>query len=156
MILRPQILVTFSDHCFTREKLASDPDALIYPHSSRRPGYFCLIRYRYSLSLVGHLERAKARSVWNLGNDVLALLPVVEEDGTRLHYMIVFSLLRLKSRPPFDLHMEVKSAYPFLETYQKLTTFGEVGFAKMLSLKMRGSQLTRNTSSNRKRPKPPA
>ena len=149
------VLVTFSDHCFTRKPEVGDPAALRYQGGSRTPqGMFCFIRYGHSRSLTDHLEACKTGSVWNVGGQNLAVLPVVSQDGQPLHYAIVFNLIPLKGRKPYHLHMEVVSAYP-CDASKEFVTFGDVGFKKLVSLKMERKQLRKNTSDRRRRPSPP-
>lgn len=128
---------------------------LRYQGCSRKPqGMFCFIRYEHSRSLVGHLEACKTGSVWNVGGQNLAILPVVTQDGRPLHYAIVFNLIPLKGRKPYHLHMDVVSAYP-CDATKEFVTFGDVGFKKLVSLKMARKQLAKNTGANRRRPAPP-
>ena len=148
-----QILITFSDHCFTRKYLPGDSSELIYPSSTRCPGCFCHLRYRHSHSLLQHIESAKTGTVWNVEGDNLALVPVITNEGTPVHYAIVFRLIPLKGSP-FHLHMKVLSAH-ICDASKEFVTHGSVGFKKLLSLKIARKQLARNTNQNRKRPSPP-
>ena len=144
------IAITFSDHCFTRLPEAGDDPALRYPQSSRSPGYFCTERYRLSLDLVPHIERATQRDVWNIRDGNFAVVPVVTHQGMRVLYGIVFSLDRVKGLP-VDLHMRVETAYPCDE--KDLVTFGSVRFAHLVTLRMQGRNPRRILDKHRKRPR---
>ena len=145
-----RIAVTFSDHCFTRLPEAGDDPALRYPQSSRSPGYFCTERYRLSLDLVPHIERATQRDVWNIRDGNFAVVPVVTHQGVKVLYGIVFSLDRVKGLP-VDLHMRVETAYPCDE--KDLVTFGSVRFAHLVTLRMQGKNPRRILDKHRKRPR---
>ncbi len=148
-----RVIVTFSDHCFTEEypEDTSQPQKFEYRESTRRPGYFCRRRYSHSLSLVGHIEQAKTKSVWNVHSQNLAILPVVVEDGRNVFYAIVFNLRRITGTP-YHLRMDVASAY-ICDDLSRFETFGHIGFKNLVSLALRGKHPARNTSRTRKRPK---
>ena len=148
------ILVTFSDHCFTRKSEPGDQASLQYQGARQREGVFCFLRYRHSLSLIEHLARAKTGTVWNVAGQNLAVLPTITQDGQPLHYAIVFNLIPLKGRHPYHLYMDVVSAYP-CDASKEFVTFGDVGFKKLIGVKMARKQLPKNTGSNRRRPSPP-
>ena len=148
------IIVVFSDHCFT-DKDPEDslsPQKFLYPSSDRRPGYFCRRRYEHSLLLTQHIESAKERSVWNASGQNLAIIPTVTENGIPAHYAILFSLRRWKGTQPYQLRMDVVSAY-ICEEVSQFATFGTIGFKRLVSLAMQGKQPTKNNSHRRKRPK---
>ena len=148
-----EILVTFSDHCFTRDRNESDPEKLIYPMSTRRPGCFSRSRYTHSLLLVRHIEAAKTGSVWNVEGQNLAIIPIITHDGAYAHYAIIFDIRTVSGRPPFHLHMEVRTAFP-CDASKELVTHGEVGFKRLISIRMAGRHLNKNTSRHRRRPRP--
>lgn len=148
-----EILVIFSDHCFTDKDPANQADSerLLYPASARQPGYFCLKRYGHSLSLLQHIEAAKTRSVWNASGQNFAIVPTVTDDGHQAYYAVIFGLRRLKAMPPFDLLMDVVSAY-VVDDIKAFATYGVVGFKKLVTVTMQGRRLPTNHSSKRKRP----
>jgi hypothetical protein len=145
-----RIAISFSDHCFTRQPEAGDDPMLRYLQSSRSPGYFCTDRYRLSLDLVQHIERATQRNVWNIRDGNFAIVPVVLHQGVKVLYGIVFSLDRVKGLP-VDLHMRVETAYPCDE--KDIVTFGSVRFALLVTLRMQGRNPKRILDKHRKRPR---
>jgi len=147
------IIVVFSDHCFT-DKDPEDPlnpQKFLYSSSTRNPGYFCRKRYRHSLSIVQHIEDAKVRSVWNASGQNLAIIPMVEENNAPAFYAVVFNLRRWTGSRPYHLRMDVVSAY-ICDDISKFATFGEIGFKKLVSLAMKNKQPRQNTNRRRKRP----
>jgi hypothetical protein len=145
-----QIVVTFEDHCFTREWEAGDDAALIYPPSSRKPGCFCIDRYQHSLQLPTHIQRAAGGAVWNIQGDNFAIVPTVTQEGLKVLYGIVFSLDPVKGLP-VDLHMRVKTAYPCDE--KDIVTYGSVRFRHLVTLRMQKKRPGRIVDRGRKRPK---
>jgi hypothetical protein len=145
-----RIAITFSDHCFTRQPEGGDDPMLCYPQSSRSPGYFCTDRYRLSLGLVQHIERATQRIVWNIRDGNFAIIPIVNHQGVKVPYGIVFSLDRVKGLP-VDLHMRVETAYPCDE--KDVVTYGSVRFAHLVTLRMQGRNPKRILDRHRKRPR---
>ncbi len=105
-----RIAITFSDHSFTMEPQESDDPLLCYPQSSRTPGYFSIDRYRHSLDIYRHIERATQRIVWNIRDGNFAIVPIITHQGMKVPYSIVFSLDRVKGLPA-DLHMRILTAY---------------------------------------------
>lgn len=149
-----EILVTFSDHCFTSKDPIDplNPEHSLYRESARKPGYFCLRRYKQSLQLVDHLEETKNGSVWNASGQNFAAIPTITEDGRPAHYAIVFGLRRLKGTPPYSLRMDIASAY-ICDDIIEFSTFGSVGFKRLISLALEGKHPQKNHSKHRKRPK---
>lgn len=150
------IVVSFSDHCFTRDHEANDEPALIYPESSRNPGVFSLDRYRHSLNIVGHIANAAKGKVWNASRyhgyqDNFAAIPTVDNEGRSVLYAIIFSLERSSKDVPVDLHMRIRSAYPCDQ--KPIPTFGEVRFSKLVALCMKGKTPVRITEPTRKKPR---
>ncbi len=149
-----EILVTFSDHCFTSKDPLEphNPEQSLYRESARKPGYFCPRRYEQSLQLVHLLEETKTGSVWNASGQNFAAIPTVTEDGASAHYAIVFDLRRLKGTPPYHLRMDIVSAY-ICDDITTFLTFGVVGFKRLIALILEGKHPPKNHSRNRKRPK---
>jgi hypothetical protein len=58
------IVVTFEDHCFTRDWEQGDHASLIYPGCSRNPGCFDFDRYACSLGIAQRLTAAASRKVY--------------------------------------------------------------------------------------------
>lgn len=144
-----QIVVTFGDHCFTRNWVDNDDVGLIYPESSRPRGCFCIDRYQLSLNLRAYIERAVSGQVWNTGHDNYALVPTITHDGRRLLYAILFSLDPVKGLP-VDLHMRVKTAYPC--DRQVPATFGSVRFRHLVTLRLQRKRPKKISDRGRKRP----
>lgn len=149
--LTRRIAVTCSDHCFTRDPLDGDDPALRYPGGTRQGRRFCVERYHLSLGLRDHLTRATTGSVWHLGHDGYADLPTVDHLGNKVLYGIVFSLDRVTGLS-VDLHMWIKSAHPRDE--RPITTYGQVRFAHLITLRMQGKNPPRIMDRHRRRPRP--
>jgi hypothetical protein len=142
------VIVTFGDHCFTREFEPGDPAALIYPGCSRNPGCFCVERYAYSLDIVQHISAAAIGKVWLLKEHHFAVIPAVTLAGKTVDYGIVFNLDRVSGLEGIDLHMRVKTAYPF--TKKRPTTYGSTRFKVLVDLRMRNKYPSLNTSQHRR------
>jgi hypothetical protein len=149
-----RIAVTFSDHCFTRDQETSDDPALIYPGSSRKNGVFCFHRYQHSLGIAAHIAHATEGKVWIASDyhETFAIVPVVDQAGRMHLYAIIFSLDRVKAQQ-IDLHMRIRSAYPCDQ--KPLATFGEIGFRRLVALRMKNKAPVRNNDQHRKRPRRP-
>jgi hypothetical protein len=145
-----QIAVTFSDHCFTRAPEGGDDPMLHYPQSTRNVGYFCVERYQHSLNLSGYIAQATTQQVWHLGHNGFAIVPIVDHQGIKTLYGIVFSLDRVTGLP-VELHMRIKSAHPRDE--RELVTFGQIRFAHLVTLRMQGKTPSRIMDKHRKRPR---
>jgi hypothetical protein len=150
-----RITITFSDHCFTRDPVPSDDPALFYPDSDRRPGAFCFTRYQHSLGLVGYIAHATQRKVWIASDyhETFAIVPIVDQVGQMHLYAIIFSLDRVYKVPQIDLHMRIRSAYPCDQ--KQLATFGEIGFQRLIALRMKNKAPVRNNDQHRKKPRRP-
>lgn len=149
-----EILVTFSDHCFTSKEPIDPlhPESSLYRESARKPGYFCPKRYQQSLNLVQHIEETKTGSVWNASGQNFAAIPTVTENGSPALYAILFSLSRLKGISPYHLRLDVVSAY-VCDDIAAFATFGSVGFKRLVTLTMEGRHPPKNHSRHRRRPK---
>ena len=149
-----EILVTFSDHCFTSKDPIDSlhPEASLYRESARKPGYFCPRRYEQSLNLVQHIEATKTGSVWNASGQNFAAIPTVTANGTPALYAILFGVRQLKGAPPYHLHLDVVSAY-ICDDIAAFATFGSVGFKRLVTLTMEGKHPPKNHSKHRRRPK---
>jgi len=145
-----RIAVSFSDHCFTRDRDAADDPALRYPHSTRIVGHFCVERYHLSLGVRQHIAHAMDGKVWNIEGENFAIIPTVNHEGIAVLYGIVFSLDRVKGRS-VDLDMRVRTAYPCDE--KDIVTFGVVRFAHLVTLRMQRKRPNRNLDRNRPRPR---
>jgi hypothetical protein len=147
-----RIVVTFGDHCFTRNPEPGDDPALVYPTSDRRPGHFCFDRYHHTSGLVGHIRdvaQAGRGQVWTVDGNNFAIVPVVNHAGKANLYAIVFSLDRVKGLP-VHLHMRIKTAHAC--TDKNIVTFGAVRFRHLVALRMKGKVPGRITSRDRKTP----
>lgn len=150
-----RILVTFSDHCFTRTPIPRDGPALLCPASERAVGYFCSERYTLSLDIRDHLERTKEGQVWNVAGENVAAIPTVDRVGTASLYTIVFSLDRATglrgADGPLHLLVRVRSAHPADE--HQPTTFGQIRSRNLVALRMQNKRAPRTTSAHRKIPR---
>lgn len=148
------VLVTFSDHVFTRKSEPGDLPGDAFPGCSRTPdGYVCQTRYRMSFQLPGLIERVAAQRVWLLtGDDRYAQIPVLDDEGKKLLYAVIFSLERNKGRE-HPLRMYVRSAH--LYDRKPPDTFGEVKFAHLVRLRIANKHPPKNHDRGRKRPKMP-
>ena len=144
------IAVTFSDHCFTRKYAAGNDLALVYQSSDRKPGCFSFERYRQSLDLRTHIERASLGRVWNAGNGRYLIVPTVTRASEQMLYVIVFSLDPVKGLP-IDLHMRIRTAY--LHEQRLPRTFGEVRFRHLVDLRMRRKHPEKLSAGNRRTPR---
>lgn len=148
------VLVTFSDHVFTRKAESDDKPAEAFPECSRTPhGYVCPTRYRMSFQLPALIEKVAGQKVWLLtGDDRYAQIPVVDDEDRKLLYAVIFSLERNKGRE-YPLRMYVRSAH--LYDRKPPDTFGEVKFAHLLKLRVANKHPPKNHDRGRKRPKMP-
>lgn len=148
-----RIAVTFSDHCFTREQKPEDDPALFYPGSRRKNGIFCFDRYQHSLGIAEHIAHTVRGKVWNASSyhDCFAIIPVINHRGERMLYAILFSLDRGPKDLPVDLHMLIRTAYPCDQ--KQIVTFGEIGFRKLVALRMKGKSPSRIMDRLRKTPR---
>ncbi|WP_029004040.1 hypothetical protein [Azorhizobium doebereinerae] len=60
------LLVSFSDHVFTRDDVPPSARPIPFPGCSRSPGYICDARYGFSLGLRPRIEGLPAAQVWLL------------------------------------------------------------------------------------------
>lgn len=148
------VLVVFTDHVFTRKPEPGDRPDDAFPGCSRTPrGYVCPTRYRMSFQLPKLIEQVAAQKVWLLtGSDRYAQLPVVDEQGKRMLYAVIFTLDRLKGREQ-HLLMKVRSAH--LYDRKPPDTFGEVKFGRLVKLRLENKHPPRINDRGRKRPKMP-
>ena len=145
------ILVTFHDHCVTRDPVAGDDPALRFPGCSRKPGpgMFCAERYEHSKGLRAHLAAVAGQKVWVLWDTNFAVIPCVTSKGKRVLYGIVFSLDK-HTGDKYDLVLRVRSAYQCDE--KKIETYGAVSFLTLVRLRLEGKQPRRIKDRNQKRP----
>ena len=148
--IKRQVVVTFSDHCFTRKYAAGDDPALIYRDSSRRRGCFSFDRYAHSLHLGTYIEQAWNGRVWNAGDGDYSIVPTVTQDGVKLFYNIVFRL-DVVTGLPFDLRMPIRTAH--LREHRPPLTFGEVRFRNLIMLRMQKKHPRKIWDGTRKTPK---
>lgn len=144
-----QVIVTFSDHCFTRKCPDNADPTLIYPASSRESGCFCFDRYGHSLHLLRHIEQASKGKVWNAGDGDYSIVPTVKRAGRKLLYNVVF-ILQPVTGLPVGLHMSIKTAHPYEQGTP--TTFGEVRFKQLVTLRMQKKHPKKRWGGRRRRP----
>lgn len=149
-----KVSVSFTDHVFTRDTVAGDRPEDAFPGCSRTPtGHLCPVRYRMSSQLPALIERAVGSRVWMLtGNDRYAQVPVVDNQGAKLLYAIIFTLDPVKGLE-HPLRMLIRSAH--LCDRKPPDTFGEVRFPHLVKLRVQKQHPKRNHDRNRKRPKMP-
>jgi hypothetical protein len=146
------ILVEFSDHCFTEDAKPNDTRPAFKP-CSRKDGRFCEKRYEATLNLRDCIERACLGSVW-LGEEdrcIVVKLKAGTEGAQTLHYVVPFTLEKWKGDKRAKLKMRIRSAYLKAST-DVLATFGIVKFAKLVELTVKGKKPQRNYQKNRKTP----
>jgi hypothetical protein len=148
--LERTIAITYEDHCFTRKNEPSDSKDLFYPGCTRPSGVFCIKRYNFSLNIRQHIEYAAAGRAWNLKSENYAIVPSVDAEGKNILYSIVFSLDPVKGLP-VDLHMRVKTAFPWDE--KDTITFGFVRFSHLVTLRLEHRTPNKNTDKKRDKPR---
>lgn len=154
-----QILVYFSDHCFTRDALgdpSQDQPALVYGPSTRKPGYFCIDRWTLSQDIKIHIQKAITGQVWMSHDPKYCIVPTVVLDGQPVLYGLLCKLSKEKGYH-FKLSLEVITAYPWTRVdgagqIVKVPTYGKVDFARLVSLRLNNRTPTRITDSHRKTP----
>lgn len=146
-----RMLVTFSDHCFTREPNDGLDAAPIFPGCSRGPdGRFSTERYALSLRLPDLIRATTQGVVWNMAGDHYAIVTKMV-DGARHDYAIVFSLDPIKGLSDIRLHMRVRTAHERPD--HQIDTFGSVRFAHLLKLRFERRRPTKVYDRHRRRPK---
>jgi len=133
--VRRRLVVTFSDHVFTRDARGGDDPLRSFPGSTRRPpGHFCEIRYGCSLRLREIIEHCAQGDVWHLGggDESYAQIPTIDQAGNAILYAVIFALDPVRELP-FDLLMRVRSAYPCDESVP--ATFGSIRFRHLVALR---------------------
>lgn len=145
------LLVSFSDHVFTREDAPPTSAPVLFPGCSRDPGYFCDERYAFSLGLRSRIEGLPEAQVWLLsGQDRFALIPQLDRDGRVTLFAVVFTLGKVSGLPA-DLHLRIRSAYPFDRRVPD--TFGQVRFRHLVKLRCEGRHPPKRHDRGRLRPK---
>lgn len=148
------VLVSFTDHVFTRDAVAADQVGDAFPGCSRTPrGYLCPVRHRMSLRLPELIERVTRQRVWCLsGHDRYAQISVEDDQGIKQLYAVIFTLDRLKGRTQV-LQMLIRSAH--ICDRKTPDTFGEVRFTSLVKLRIENRHPKKISDRNRKRPKMP-
>jgi hypothetical protein len=149
------VLVSFSDHVFTRDALSSDQAGDAFPGCSRRPhGYVCSVRYRMSFRLPELIVRFARQKVWCLsGQDRYAQVSVQDDQGIEHLYAIIFTLDRLKGGTQ-ALRMLIRSAH--ICDRKTPDTFGEVRFTNLVKLRIENRHPRKISDRGRRRPKRPS
>lgn len=147
------IIVSYTDHVFTKDGTPQDDISALFPKCSRPSGVLCPRRYGLSLGLRGHIQYATGGEVWIVdGHDHYAHLPIVTHDGRDAMVAVMFSLEKV-SGIPADLHMRIRSAYEC--DIRVPTTFGSVRFRHLVRLRMEGKRPPKRTERGRRQPKAP-
>lgn len=145
-----RILVTFGDHCFTRDPSGQDDAAPIFPGCSRADGRFCVERYGLSVGIREFLEAAVGHDVWNGDGQHYVIVSGKDHKGNKITYVVVFSLEKSKGFG-VELHMHVRSAHK--REKDPIETFGSIRFAHLVKLTMEGKRPKKIFDQRRKRPK---
>lgn len=141
-----KILVSPSDHCFTRIRDDADTEDMLYPNCSRGyQGVFCPTRYENSKGLPERVGHAILGKVWRVDGENFAIIPNASQSG---FYGIFFSLDKLKGFE-IDLHMRIRSAYPM---HESPITYGNVRFAHLMALRLQNKMPPRILTHHRKKP----
>lgn len=148
--VRRGVLVTYSDHCFTRDPLDEEDLAPSFPNCSRSDGRFCAERYALSFDLPKIIrETAEGGVVWNTDGDHYAVVRL-NIGGESREYAVLFSLDRLKGFKNIHLHLRVRSAHP--RNDDPIATFGSVRFAHLVRLRVANQRPPKLFDKKRKRP----
>lgn len=142
------IFVTFSDHCFTADPEADDKRPA-FPGCSRKDGRFCTKRYAASLEMWKHIERAMGGRVWMGQGDRYLVITVDLGEGR--HYIVSFSLEKLKGRADAKLLMRVRTGFHRTDD-KHVATYGEVRFVNLVGLILKGKLPPRIYAQNRRTP----
>jgi hypothetical protein len=143
------MVVTFADHCFTRDAQPGDDPALHFPGCSRTPaGCFDIDRYELSRAINQHIDYVIHGQVYLMKGNNFAIVHAVDLAGNPVEYGIFFALDPVKGIEGIDLHMRVRSAYPYTE--QRPTTYGKVRFSALVDLRLKNRYPTLNTSQRRR------
>lgn len=145
------ILVEFSDHCFTEDALPDD-ERPRFTASTRKDGRFCVKRYQASLNIWDHIDQALRGSVWLGESDRCLVVKLTAGEGQEpMHYVIPFTLERWKGDQRAKLKMRVRSAF-MRHSNRRVATFGQVKFATLVELALKGGSPRRSYDRNRKKP----
>lgn len=147
--VKRSILVTYTDHCFTEDMSQDDDPVLEYPGSSRGRGCFSIERYKCSLALPEYIATVSKSKIWVVEGSNFALIPIITHEGIKVLYAIIFSLDPIKGLP-FALHMRVSTAYP--QTESDITTYGNVRFVHLVTLRMQKKYPGRILDKHRQKP----
>lgn len=143
-----RIVVTCSDHCFTRERAALDTPELIYPGSSRSPGIFDFDRYQCTQNLRAHLALASQGKVYLSREEMFVDIRDLDLHGQSADYAIFFSLDPVKGIEGIDLHLRVRTAFPI--DRRTTMTFGQTRFKTLVELRMKGKYPKLNSDRRRR------
>ncbi len=146
--LKYSILIQFSDHCFTEDAKPNDTRPVFRP-CTRRDGRFCVQRYRASKHIWACIERAVHGKVW-LGEGDRNLIIKLDVAPNR-HYIVVFTLDKLKGDQRARFRMRVRTAFE-RSADQIAATYGEVRFKNLITLIQQGKRPPRIYGSKRKTP----
>ncbi|UQR61596.1 hypothetical protein LRP30_32945 [Bradyrhizobium sp. C-145] len=144
------ILIELSDHCFSEDASEGDTRPIFAP-SSRDDGRFCLKRHQASLNIWAHIEHALRGSGWGESDRCLVVKLMAGADQDPLHYVIPFTLERWKGDKRASLKMRVRSAF-MRDSNRRVATFGQVKFASLVDMTLKGRSPRRNYDRNRKKP----
>jgi len=133
--LTRNILVEFTDHCFT-DKFGDgdDPDLLYVAREGRKEGSrFCFDRYKLSLTLSGHLKAMVDGNVYQVESDRYAVFRDIVHGGKQGFYAIYFTMDRWSRG--YHLKMRVRSAFARPD---RPYDYGKVRFKNLVDLRLKG------------------
>ena len=155
--IQRKILVTFSDHCFTKDPELGDDPRLHYPPSTRGPGHFCVDRWDLSLSLRDRIQEAAQSGVWLAQDARYGIIPTIHLHGRHHLYGILFELSKVKGFH-FKLKMDIITAYPLTRLTEdgesvEMATFGEIKFDRLVKLRLNNQIPVKNADRHRRKPR---
>jgi hypothetical protein len=151
------VLITFTDHCFTRNSEGEEDAAPQFPDCTRTDGRFCTEHYTLSILLNDYINLSSLKNVWNTDKDEhYAIVRGVDHRGSRIEYAIIFSLDKLRGIQAeggarIELHMRVRTAHKREEGHA-VETFGSVRFSHLVKLVMEKKRPPKIYDRDRKRP----
>jgi hypothetical protein len=90
-----KVIVSFSDHCFTRPPQDANDTAPVYPGCSRGDGRFCFERYALSHEIATIIREIGNENVWNSASENYIIGRGTDRNGNQADYVIIFSLEKL-------------------------------------------------------------
>lgn len=130
--------VSFSLHCFTRQRKDDDPSAAHYS-DEREVRTFCDERFQLSQGLPSIVRSLHTRRCGLAKNDNFL---TIDSPSSGLRYGVFFNVRRLRSAGPDSVELVVQSAYA-LDPQKSLPTFQTVTFATILGKALTGAKIAK-------------